>query len=205
LSAGGKLLLTANPNYMRGPTNLQGNSFQKISWADKNDDGVVNILDLADAATRFGAADSYWVNPMISPGTTVNVQDLATVAFYFGHGITTPFLPAQLIGLDPQVDPYKVDLTASAGPVMYYEGGLATGGSITAKLAALSGTPNPASFTGTLLSPTGVVVGTATGTAGGSPSVVLLSFSGLSASTLYTLQVKFTGSTQPIYRMQIQA
>jgi hypothetical protein len=205
LSVGAKMLLSANPSYMRGPTNLQGSSLQKFSWADRTDDGVVNILDLADAAAHFGTTDPYWTNPTISTGLTVNIQDLATVAFYFGHGVTTPFSPSQLMGLDPQVDPYRVDLTSVAGPVMYYEGGPVTGGQLTAKLLALSGTPNAASFTAMLLTQSGTVVGTASGISGAAPSVVLLSFSGLTTGTLYTLQVNFSGSTQPIYNIQVQA
>src|SRR4029077_15015790 len=205
LSTGGKLLLTANTNYMRGPTNLQGSSLQKFSWADKTDDGVVNILDLADAASHFGAFDPYWVNPTISSGSTVNVQDLATVAFYFGHGLTTPFLPSQLISLDPKIDPYRVDLTSTGGSVMYYEGGLPSGGLVTVKLVSLTAAPNPASLPGTLVCPTGTVIGTASGTTGISSAIVLLGFSGLTAGTLYTLNVSYSGNTQPIYNIQIQA
>ena len=81
-------------------------SLYKISYADRNNDGVVNILDLASVASAFGKADPYWVNSNIAPGPTVNVQDLATVAIYFGHGITYPKLPSQLTLLDPQMDPF---------------------------------------------------------------------------------------------------
>ncbi len=74
----GRILLTANPNYMRGPTNLQGSSLQKLSWADKNDDGIVNIQDLAAAAACYGLGagstgplcssgqQAYWANPTIA-------------------------------------------------------------------------------------------------------------------------------------------
>jgi len=108
-AAGGKWLLTRNTNYVRccpsGAT-ATSSSLYKISYADKNNDGVVNILDLADAAVHFGQPDPYWVNSNIAPGTTVNIQDLATVAFYFGHGITSPFSPSSLVGVDPQIDPF---------------------------------------------------------------------------------------------------
>jgi hypothetical protein len=113
-AVGGKWLLTRNPNYVRCCPNGTGattSSLYKISYADKNNDGVVNILDLADAAVHFGAADPYWVNPNIAPGTTVNIQDLATVAFYFGHGITSPFAPSALTGVDPQIDPFNCPST----------------------------------------------------------------------------------------------
>ena len=78
----------------------------KLSYADRNNDGVVNILDLADVASHFGTADPYWVNPNIASGTTVGAVDLATVAIYFGTGLTTPFSPSTLFEVDPQIDPF---------------------------------------------------------------------------------------------------
>jgi len=205
VDTGGRILLTTNPNYMRGPTNLQGSSLQKLSWADRNDAGVVNIQDLADVAFHFGQADPYWVNPVIAPGNTVNIQDLATVAFYFGHGTTSPYLPSQLTGLDPQVDPYIIDLTAQGGPSMYYDGGLVNSGHLTVKTLALSGTPNPSKFTGTLYTSTGTLVGTSTGSTGSAATIVLFSFSGLSSSTLYQFRLTYNGGAQPAYRIQIQS
>ena len=98
--------MTRNNLFERCCPDDTSSSLYKLSWADKNNDGVVNILDLADAAVRFGTPDPYWVNPNIAPGTYVNIQVLATVAFYFGHGTTSPFLPSQLTGLDPQIDPF---------------------------------------------------------------------------------------------------
>jgi hypothetical protein len=109
-AVGGKWLLTYNTNYVRccpRGASATTSSLYKISYADKNNDGIVNILDLADAAVHFGAADPYWVNSNIAPGSTVNIQDLATVAFYFGHGITSPFAPSSLVGVDPQIDPFN--------------------------------------------------------------------------------------------------
>jgi hypothetical protein len=102
----GKFLLTRNDGFARCCPDVTSSSLYKLSWADKNNDGVVNILDLADAAVHFGTADPYWVNSNIAQGTTVNIQDLATVAFYFGHGTTYPFQPSRLTGLDPQIDPF---------------------------------------------------------------------------------------------------
>ena len=81
-------------------------SLYKISYADFNNDGVVNILDLAAVASAFGTADPYWVNSNIAPGSTVNAEDLATVAIYFGHGITYPYTPQTLANVDPQIDPF---------------------------------------------------------------------------------------------------
>ena len=100
------MFLTRNNNFARCCPDDTSSSLYKLSWADKNNDGVVNILDLADAAFRFGTPDPYWVNSNIAQGTYVNIQDLATVAFYFGHGTTSPFRPSQLTGLDPQIDPF---------------------------------------------------------------------------------------------------
>jgi hypothetical protein len=108
-AAGGKWLLTRNTNYVRccpSGSTATSSTLYKLSYSDKNNDGVVNILDLADAAVHFGASDPYWVNANIAPGTTVNIQNLATVAFYFGHGVTSPFTPSTLTGVDPQTDPF---------------------------------------------------------------------------------------------------
>ena len=105
-SPGGKWLLTRNSLFDRCCPDDTSSSLYKLSWADKNNDGVVNILDLADAAVHFGTPDPYWLNSNIAQGTYVNIQDLATVAFYFGHGTTFPFKPSQLTGVDPQIDPF---------------------------------------------------------------------------------------------------
>jgi len=105
----GKILLSENTNFARccpnGPSALTS-SLYKISYADHNNDGVVNILDLADVASHFGTADPYWVNSNIGSGTTVGAEDLATVAIYLGHGITTPYTPQTLTLVDPQIDPF---------------------------------------------------------------------------------------------------
>jgi hypothetical protein len=104
-----RIFLQANTFMARccptGPT-ATSSSLYKLSYADHNNDGVVNILDLADVASHFGTADPYWVNSNIASGTTVGAVDLATVAIYFGHGVTAPFSPSTLTLVDPQVDPF---------------------------------------------------------------------------------------------------
>ncbi len=197
VSVGGRVLLTVNPNYMRGPANLQGSSLHKLSWADKNDDGVVNILDIGDAALHFGSYDPYWDNPLFgtTPGV-VDIGELSTIAFYFDHGTTTPFRPSQLTALDPQVDPFRADLTSQGGPVVFYEGGPLSGSQLTAKLVSLSGATNPSLFTGTLSTASGAPIGTATGV-GGPGNTVLMSFSGVSSGQFvlaitWNLQPAFT-------------
>jgi hypothetical protein len=105
-TVGGKWLLTRNNLFDRCCPDDRSSPLGKLTCSDKNKDGVVNILDLADVATHYGAFDPYWIGCNFAPGTTVNIQDLATVAFYFGHGITYPFLPSRLTGLDPQIDPF---------------------------------------------------------------------------------------------------
>ncbi len=198
VTLGGRILLTANENYMRGPTTLQGSSLQKTSWADKNDDGFVNLLDIADAALHFGKPDPYWDHPLFGTANgVVDIGEIATIAFYFDHGITKPYPPGALTGMDPQVDPFRTDLTAQSGPVVYYEGGARdSSGNLNVKLLALSGTPIPSSFTATLLTDAGSFVSSTTGTAGSLPSVVTLTFSGLSAGR-YHLQITFNGAAQP--------
>jgi ABC-type transport system substrate-binding protein len=106
ISFGDQLLLTRYNNFVRCCPDDTSSGLYKLSWADKYNIGVVNILDLASVASRYGQIDPYWVNSNIAPGPTVNAVDLATVAIYFGHGITYPFLPSQLTDLDPQIDPF---------------------------------------------------------------------------------------------------
>jgi hypothetical protein len=106
LTSGDQMLLARYNNFARCCPDDTSSSLYKFSWADKDNDGVVDILDLANIASRYGQTDPYWVNSNIAPGSTVNVVDLATVAIYFDHGITYPFRPSQLTGLDPQIDPF---------------------------------------------------------------------------------------------------
>jgi len=125
VDTGGRVLLQRNSLYDRccpGGPGATGSSLYKESYADANNDGIVNIQDLAAAAACFGIASgatgplctsaqsSYWVNSNIAPGSTVNISDLATVAFYFGAG-TTNFggasVLASMTGIDPQIDPFN--------------------------------------------------------------------------------------------------
>src|SRR5205807_4867515 len=111
LAKGYEIFLTRYGQFARCCPDDPSSSLYKISYADHNNDGIVNILDLASVASAFGTTNSYWVNPNIAPGPTVNVQDLATVAIYFGHGITSPFQPSQLTFIDPQVDPFNCPIS----------------------------------------------------------------------------------------------
>jgi hypothetical protein len=108
VTLGGRIVLHRNHNYMRCCSDIASSTSKlyTLSWSDKNNDGVVNILDIADAAFSFGKPDAYWANPVISSSTTVDIVDIATVASEFGNGITYPFLPSQMTGLDPQIDPF---------------------------------------------------------------------------------------------------
>src|SRR5436309_467437 len=87
----GTVLLSENTNFVRccpnGPS-ATSSSLYKVSYADHNNDGVVNILDLADVASNFGTSNAYWCNPNIAcTNGVVGAVNLATVAIYFGHGI----------------------------------------------------------------------------------------------------------------------
>jgi hypothetical protein len=103
---GDKIVLSRYNDYMRCCPDDPTSNLYKFSYADVNNLGRVDIVDVASVASRFAQADPYWVNSNIAPGTTVNIGDVATVAFYFGNGITRPFTPSQLTGLDPQMDPF---------------------------------------------------------------------------------------------------
>jgi ABC-type transport system substrate-binding protein len=111
VDAGGKITLTRYEGYMRA--SVRESSLHKFSWADKNNDGKVDILDIADAAFRFGLVDTYWnsgqntLAPAVGTDSSkVDIGELATVAFYFEHRLTGPFSPSELVGLDPQIDPF---------------------------------------------------------------------------------------------------
>jgi hypothetical protein len=121
---------------------------------------------------------------------------------YFDLGITSPWAPSQLAGLDPHIDPFNFDLTSLGGPVMYYLGGLRTGsGQLPLSLAVLSGTANPLSFTATLSNLTRTL-GPVPGSQGSSSGVVLLIFSGVSSGS-YTLNIFYTGSTLPVETIRL--
>jgi hypothetical protein len=146
-----RVLLTAYTNYMRGLRGGQGNSLQRQSWGDYNDDGIVNIVDVSNAAFFFGATNSYWTHPQYSctpTTTTEDVCDLAQLVVYFDEGVTTPFggtgvnPSTQLNVLDPQIDPYSMPL-ASSGVCLYYQN---TGTSSTRLLLVNCGTSTLASL-----------------------------------------------------------
>ena len=107
--------MSENTNFVRccpnGPS-ATTSSLYKLSYADHNNDGVVNILDLADVASNFGTSNAYWCNPNIAcTNGVVGAVNLATVAIYFGHGITTPYTPQTLVQVDPQIDPFFCPIT----------------------------------------------------------------------------------------------
>ena len=70
LSAGEALLLTAFPGYLRGPVSHQGSSYQRFSWADKFNAGIVTIADIASAALWFHDYNAYWASPLYSSTAT---------------------------------------------------------------------------------------------------------------------------------------
>jgi hypothetical protein len=120
ISTDGRILLSANTNMERccpnGPS-ATTSSLYKISYADFHKTGIVDITDLANLASNFGTNNAYWCNPNIAcTGGVVGVVDLATVAIYFGHGITSPFTPQNLANVDPQIDPFFCTATGAAIP-----------------------------------------------------------------------------------------
>lgn len=124
-----RVLLQANFNYMRGVRGGQANSLQKQSWADVNDDGVVNILDASNAAFFFDKANSYWAHPEYACSPTATIVDIcvmSALSVYFDQGLTAPFGGAnvnpstQLSVLDPQIDPYSLQLSGTA-TCLYYQ------------------------------------------------------------------------------------
>ncbi len=123
---GGRIFLTRFEGFHACCSNVQGTTLQKISWADKNKDGVVNIFDIADAALHFGSDDPYWDHPLF--GTTdgkVDIGEIATIAFYFEHGTTKPFIPSALTALDPAIDPFVLASGTTSG---YYQGATSSAG-----------------------------------------------------------------------------
>ncbi len=117
---GGQFFLASyGLGFVRCCPNVDGSSLQAISWADKNDDGSVNILDIADAALYYGIDHGYWDHPIF--GVTdgiVDIGEISTIAFYFDHGITKPFTPTALTSIDPKIDPFLIVDPSSA----YYTG-----------------------------------------------------------------------------------
>ena len=114
-SVGGRVLLTDNPDYMRGPTELIGSRYDLFSWADQANSGTVDINDLAKAAVDFCKTpatfpgpgcpgDAYFGNPLLGTAGQVNINDIATIATYFDISLTSPIAPSQVPNLDTQID-----------------------------------------------------------------------------------------------------
>ena len=123
-----RALLQGYTSYMRGIRGGQGNSLQKQSWADYNDDGVVNILDASNAAFFFGSSSLYWGHPQYacSPtATTVDICVVSAIVLFFNEGLTAPFggtnvnPSTQLSMLDPQIDPYSLQLSGTIACLSY--------------------------------------------------------------------------------------
>jgi len=123
-----RVLLQANSNYMRGIRGGQANSLQKQSWADFNDDGVVNILDASNAAFSFDKANSYWTHPRYACSPTATIVDIcvmSALSVFFDQGLTAPFgginanPSTQLNVLDPQIDAYAMQLSGTS-TCLYY-------------------------------------------------------------------------------------
>ncbi len=103
---GGRVLLTRYNGYMRSSPTVEDSSLGRISWADADNSGKVDILDIAAAALKFGVNDAYWNHPIFGTDPTkVDIGEIATVAIYFDHGITSPFAPGALVGLG-DMDPF---------------------------------------------------------------------------------------------------
>ncbi len=110
----GKIILTAYDGYARGRPGVNSSPLNVFSWADKNNDGKVDIVDIADVALHFGGPDQYWntgQNPAApqtigTDASRVDIGEVANVAFYFEHGLVKPFSPSQVVGLDPDIDPF---------------------------------------------------------------------------------------------------
>jgi hypothetical protein len=177
---GGKLFLTAFPQYHRGPVALQGTKYQRFSWADKFDTGLVTIVDLADAALHFKHYDPYWASPLFSsspatcsttggPGTgnlqCVDIGDIATIALYKSLGATDPIPLGSYVGLDPHIDRFGTGLSVSSGGGYYLAASaknIASGLEVNTTFTGLP--PLSMTLTGTVITSNGPanVTGTAT-------------------------------------------
>ena len=126
-SAGGRVFLSANPHYMRGPTRLVGNNNQYFQWTneDNKQTTTTDIVDLAKLARYFCTdptvypnvvssrhqcpPEGYWGNPLQADPTRpgeVNINDLAFIATYFDMSLTNTADPVVKANLDPVTDYY---------------------------------------------------------------------------------------------------
>ncbi len=116
IAVGGRFLLTKydfssslgrQHQYFRStgnwPTSLSGN-FQEFSWSDVNNDGKVNILDIASVALCFDqlpvGACAYWNKPIGTDPAKVDIGELSTVASRFEETWTGPFAWGTLNDID---------------------------------------------------------------------------------------------------------
>lgn len=126
LTLGARVLFDRNPTWMRGPSNLQGSNMHLFSWADKNNDAKVDILDIADAALNFGVDNAYWDNKLFGvTDAQVDIVEIAKIASYFDVGLVKPQSPTTLINtnMDPRIDPYRSPGTfgAPSTPFIQYQ------------------------------------------------------------------------------------
>jgi hypothetical protein len=177
LSVGGRLLLKRDLGYMRCCSNIQApenglatTSLQALEWADANKDGKVTLLDILSFTSHWeqGCSAStptacYFANPLYSTnlqsqcasGQTAPCVDIGvidTVATYFDHGLTAPFLgtpngylsssPPGLVQVDPATDPYNIPITISGTETTawaYSFGGVSNWGQGTSGTISVSG------------------------------------------------------------------
>ncbi len=219
---GYNLLLTAFPQYHRGPVAQEGSKYQKFSWADKFDTGLVTIADIADAALHNKHYDPYWVSPLYSsspatcsatggPGTgtlqCVDIGDISTIALYKGIGATDPIPLCQpntcpigfYLGLDPHIDRFGPGVPVTSGGFYYLGTTAKTPSSITGTIDA----PSPGTIT-SVTAKSGTQTGSCTFGASASPgrvdytctfSPALVSGAEVSVSINGTLPVSGAAST----------
>lgn len=208
LAGGAKIVLKRNLGYSRCCDNVQAlengratTNLQALQWADSDKDGRVTINDIARVASHFGSYDPYFAHPLYSSipsNHVVDIGDIATVAFYFDDGLTVPFLgtptapftssPPPLTGIDPNTDPYRLDL--GSGNAAYYLATTFSASGATTTLAIIGGTASPTLFTAT---EDGVTVTGAPGLQG----QVVLTFPGL-VTGHYTFQMSYAGAANPL-------
>lgn len=127
-------------SYMRCCPNEQGTSLHKFNWADSNDDGCVDIADLAALAIYNTRHNGYGDSSLY--GTTdekVDIGELSTVALYQHHCLTAPFAPSAVSGMDQTIDPF---LFSTAAGSFFFIGLHSTApGQAEVELAPMPGSP----------------------------------------------------------------
>ncbi len=172
---GGKLFLTSFSGWHRGVVAEQGSKYQKFSWSDKFDTGLVTIADIADAAFHNKHYDPYWASPLYSsspatcsaaggPGTgtlqCVDIGDIGTIALYKGISATDPIPLSQYTGLDPHFDRFDSGVAAPSGSV-YLGSTQVLKGATSVTFDTYKGQPTP-----TVPTPTTITSACALGTTG---------------------------------------